>query len=315
MNVMKSIGASFTKLWRWIRETAWVQPLLIVGAIFSVIFAIPKFTNWFQALGLGENSAYFTSFQVTLEGETDEFDDLNTRADKLTETIYRFSNFEGSEYEYASYAEYSAALEAGITFTDGSTTTTVHPLSDYGEKFYLVYYADNDTSVDSAREGFYNLDPSGNAFWNTRYSISDGLPFNVLSINSDYDSVNDDDYDGTDDNDQAFVRYLDKFSDRDFFALAGERLDEDCVYHHNASISDDNYTAFTEGDHDSFYIPTILLIDFTEAAYNLGRPGVSEVIFGVSGSDSYAKAELLVQMWNHTDADNTNPFSESYVAK
>ena len=51
MNIMKAISATFARFWRWIRETAWVQPLLIVGSLFAVIFSIPKFTTLFQAWG------------------------------------------------------------------------------------------------------------------------------------------------------------------------------------------------------------------------------------------------------------------------
>lgn len=40
---------------------------------------------------------------------------------------------------------------------------------------------------------------------------------------------------------------------------------------------------------------------------------MSEVIFGVTGNDSNAKAELLLQMWNHTSNDITNPFTDYYV--
>ena len=62
-------------------------------------------------------------------------------------------------------------------------------------------------------------------------------------------------------------------------------------------------------------MPTVLLIDFSEEAFNLrnSRPGVSEVLFGVTGNDKNAKADLLLDMWNHTDADSTNAFSDDYV--
>ena len=40
MVVLRAIGGFFARIGRWIKETAWIQPLLIVGAIFAVIFAI-----------------------------------------------------------------------------------------------------------------------------------------------------------------------------------------------------------------------------------------------------------------------------------
>ena len=41
MKILRAIGAFFVKIGRWIANTAWIQPLLIVGGIFAVIFSIP----------------------------------------------------------------------------------------------------------------------------------------------------------------------------------------------------------------------------------------------------------------------------------
>ena len=41
MKILRAIGAFFAKIGRWIANTAWIQPLLIVGGIFGVIFSIP----------------------------------------------------------------------------------------------------------------------------------------------------------------------------------------------------------------------------------------------------------------------------------
>ena len=40
MKVLRVIGGFFARIGRWIRDTAWVQPLLIVGGIFGIIFSI-----------------------------------------------------------------------------------------------------------------------------------------------------------------------------------------------------------------------------------------------------------------------------------
>ena len=44
MNILRKIATPFVAIWRWIKETAWVQPLLIVGIIFAIIFSIPSIT-------------------------------------------------------------------------------------------------------------------------------------------------------------------------------------------------------------------------------------------------------------------------------
>lgn len=38
--VLNAIGGFFKKIGRWIKETAWIQPVLIVGAIFGLIMSI-----------------------------------------------------------------------------------------------------------------------------------------------------------------------------------------------------------------------------------------------------------------------------------
>jgi hypothetical protein len=74
---MKPIGLFFGKifggLWNWIKETAWVQPLLIVGSIFAIIFSIPTITEWVNGIAESINSpeSYYRNFQRTLEGEED----------------------------------------------------------------------------------------------------------------------------------------------------------------------------------------------------------------------------------------------------
>ncbi|MCR5185329.1 MAG: hypothetical protein K6C32_04565 [Bacilli bacterium] len=49
MVVLRAIGRFFARIGRWIRDTAWVQPLLIVGGIFAIIFSIPGITKWVQS--------------------------------------------------------------------------------------------------------------------------------------------------------------------------------------------------------------------------------------------------------------------------
>lgn len=44
--ILAAIGEFFARIWRWIVETAWIQPLLIVGTIFGVIFSIPSISSW-----------------------------------------------------------------------------------------------------------------------------------------------------------------------------------------------------------------------------------------------------------------------------
>jgi hypothetical protein len=93
-NVLAGVGAIFVKIWTWIKETAWIQPLLIVGIIFGVIFSIPSVTSWIQGLADDATSAetYYKKFDVSLKYDEDSaaqkivnamVDDQDTYGDKF----------------------------------------------------------------------------------------------------------------------------------------------------------------------------------------------------------------------------------------
>ena len=50
MKVLRAIGGFFAKIGRWIANTAWIQPLLIVGGIFGIIFSIPYIKQGIEGL-------------------------------------------------------------------------------------------------------------------------------------------------------------------------------------------------------------------------------------------------------------------------
>ncbi|MCF0113504.1 MAG: hypothetical protein HUJ60_05960 [Bacilli bacterium] len=313
MNILKAISASFAKLWRWIRETAWVQPLLIVGAIFAVIFSIPKFTTWFSAMGAGASNNYYSSYKLTLEGEGRKTEEngkvtyYDTLADKVTRGLAEWSFV--SNTTYPTYEAFVDAMKASDT----------NPLQ-YGEKYFLAYVGRDCSPCDTAQGGYEALE----AKWGSLFVPSDGRDFAIKTIFSDDTSSNDDDFD-LEVLKKPFVRYLNKWNagegGADFFSLAGARL-EDTPYASNANIAESYYTHITEADNEAFDVPTILLIDWSKEAWELGRPGVSEACFGVKGDKDYDRADFLLDMWNHTDSieagkdtgDTTNIFVEEYVA-
>lgn len=298
MNILKAIGAFFQRIWRWIVETAWVQPLLIVGGIFGIIFSIPKFTSWAQKLSVSAGDSYYTSFKVSLEGEGRDGGAYNTAADRLTSVINEYSNFEG---QYASYEAYRQA------WLSNSGQAAGNP-ADYGEKYFVAYVGKSCAACDTAQGGFETLQDK----WNSSFVAVDGREFKLYTIFADDTSSNDDSFD--EDDQKAFCRYLDKFGGDpiDFFSKAAGRLEE-TPYKTRASVSDSYYEHIETADRQNFDTPTIFLVDFSEEAYDLGRPGISEAIFGVTGNTDYDKANLLLDMWNHTERGNdTNMFSPDY---
>lgn len=95
---MKPIGMFFRKifggLWNWIKETAWVQPLLIVGTIFAIIFSIPTITEWVNGIAESINSpeSYYRNYQKKLEGEED------SDAQKLIDAMMEDSDAFGEKF-------------------------------------------------------------------------------------------------------------------------------------------------------------------------------------------------------------------------
>ena len=301
MVILKAIGAFFVKIWRWIKETAWVQPLLIVGAIFAIIFAIPSFSKWLSNIGLGQEN-YYSGFKVSLQGELKY--DLDgekavkaSNADRLTQSIAQNSNF-GDNENFTYTADYN----------------------DWGEKYFLVFVKEDCSVCSEMQDAFKLLDDNwGTGFYTPAETTVGGkkvdLKFKIHTIFADEESSTDDNYS---DEPSAFKRYLDNHID--FFEDAGTRLTEFTPYKQNMNVSKTNYDYFTKADKESFAVPTIMLVDYTDEAKNLdrvgstvkGRQGVSEVLFGVDGLTSYDKSKVLMNMWNHQAADKDNPFSSSY---
>src|SRR5574344_2055947 len=85
---MSKIFTPFIKLWNWIKETAWIQPLLIVGLVFALVFSISPFVNWINGLNSDESStvSYFEKYQYSLNGILRDDED-KSKAGKLIQNI------------------------------------------------------------------------------------------------------------------------------------------------------------------------------------------------------------------------------------
>ena len=68
MKVLKKIAAPFIAIGRWIKETAWVQPLLIVGCVFAIIFSIPSITKAIQDATKETDIDWYAVKQLSLDG-------------------------------------------------------------------------------------------------------------------------------------------------------------------------------------------------------------------------------------------------------
>jgi len=121
MVVLRAIGGFFVRIGRWIKETAWVQPLLIVGGIFAIIFSIPYISNWVSSWfeNSNEASAFYDKYKVSLSGANEQKSD----ADKLI--------------------QYMASSEKSKEDVD-----------KWGEKFFLAFVQVDCSGCESIYKGF-----------------------------------------------------------------------------------------------------------------------------------------------------------------
>lgn len=301
MVILKAIGAFFAKIWRWIKETAWIQPLLIVGAIFALIFSIPYITEWAQSFSGEGNGQFYRNYDVSLEGEKQDIGVAVSDADKL---MIALQNADAIAYDESANSGKTTADYKKI-FDDAGAGDYFGTEKDntYG-KFFLTFYKDSCTACNNAESGLKYLKENWNS---SAYSltISDSKAFNMYAINASYVSNNDGDYTSVG-SPSAFNRFC--ITNSGFFEEAGDAL-YNAPYRLNASIAEDSYLKFALNNTESsttaladFPVPSILLVDFTQKAIDQNRAGASEVLFTVSGDTNVARAKLLANMWNHTDS-------------
>lgn len=106
MFILRAIGRFFAKIGRWIRDTAWVQPLLIVGGIFAIIFSIPSITKWVQSwfkTGDAAMSFYSKSLSKKKLSNGDQ-EGVGSDAEKLLSFVLD-ENKEENDSRYTKYGD------------------------------------------------------------------------------------------------------------------------------------------------------------------------------------------------------------------
>lgn len=140
---MKSSASSniFVRIWNWIKNTAWIQPLLIVGIIFGIIFSIPSITTAIKNAQTKYSSAetYYGKYQLSLAGEDD------SPAQKLINNILD-ENLDGQKFFLVFVASDCSACEEA----KGGFYTLQHKFSKSelgGNSFAMkTIFTDEDTN-------------------------------------------------------------------------------------------------------------------------------------------------------------------------
>ena len=276
MVVLSAIGRFFKKIWDWIKQTAWIQPLLIVGIIFGVIFSIPSIVKAAKnsKTNAQKYNTYYHQFKLSLEGEATEDGKFSSDADKFT-------------YE----------LEEVI---NGNEENFKKDFGDLGDKFFVAFVAKDCDKCEDAKEGFSTFESKFNKNDSYMSKKDTNEAYHLVTI------FTDDENSQTQDNKSAFVFYLERH--QGFFEDAGAVAYE-TPYYYNGHLSDSDLEALETADPDNFLTPTIFLVELKEKSELNQQPaaGITEIMFGVDGSDKNDKARTLLDCWNHAGQFSTDP--------
>ena len=261
MIVLSTIGRFFKKIWDWIKNTAWIQPLLIVGIIFGVIFSIPSIV---KAVNKGKQekatyNTYYHNYKLSFEGG------INSEVDDFTNKLNEA--FKGNDEEFKkAYGD------------------------KCGDKFFVAYVAKDCEKCEDAKDGFSTFEKKLNVNDAFKSNV-EGEVFHLVTI------FTDDENEDTTDSQSAFVKYLDR--QQTFFENVGSGI-YDNAYYSKGKLNDTDLEALETADPDNFLTPTIFLVEIGDAAKNNKKdPGVTELMFGVDGSDKNERARTLLDCWNH----------------
>lgn len=283
MVILRAIGNFFVKIGRWIKNTAWVQPLLIVGGIFAIIFSIPYITKWVGSwFSSGSDSQkFYEAHEVSLKGAADGESDVDALFDYI-------ANPEDSK---------NASAKA-----------------KYGDKFFLALVQESCSACEDRYPGFETLKDN----WGTgEFANVDG-EFKLFTIY--VDELDDDDESlfekvyNRPDVQAIFEKAMENMQDQNLHPYAVNNSGGAASYAtelENLIVPEEITT------------PTTFLVDFSDNAPEwTSENGIREVLFSfesTDGSDDYAKARTLRNAWTNdwaSDAkDGLNNIFSPYYKK
>ena len=87
--ILSAIGRFFKGIRNWIKNTAWVQPLLIVSAIFALIMSIRPISNWITEITQVETtSTFYSDHKVDYDTLIEKIEDTNGKDNTVLLVIY-----------------------------------------------------------------------------------------------------------------------------------------------------------------------------------------------------------------------------------
>ena len=269
MIILSAIGRFFVRIGRWIKDTAWVQPLLIVGGIFAIIFSIPYIGNWVGSWFKDGNAAdnYFSRFSVSLDGCQDEGADSDAN---------RLFNYMANELKDPSLSK------------------------RYGEKFFVVFVEEGCAGCDSIYKGFEVLEDEWGKGSFATPKDKEAEEFKLYTIFVDTKK--------TVDNESKYI-FKEYFYDQYIYYFEEMKaVLQDCDYANNSGRDSYLSDLDALDDVNKFKAPTIFLYDPRGVNSNqLGVSEVIFNLSGKNDeSGTYPLAYTLFDCWYHQDIFGPN---------
>ena len=273
MKVLSAIGGFFARIGRWIKETAWIQPLLIVGAIFAVIFAIPHIIDgvkgWFDESDAANK--YFAKYQLSLDGANKGKGE--SEVDELFNMIH-----DGKEDEIK---------------------------SKYGERFFIAYVQEENATCKDLYGGFKMFQDK----WaDKKEGEFKGLAgeFKLLTIYTDAVDENDESVNLFNEVWSNHIELFEDFARSDYLAKSFYAQNKN--YGNENYIN--SFVGSSDTKTCPMSSPLVMYFDFSDGnQFRADKEddkveriiGLSDVIFSVDGSSDLEKARTLRDCWAHED--------------
>lgn len=266
--MVAKIFSPFIKLWNWIKETAWIQPLLIVGVVFGIIFSISPIVKACSTEDTEKEYTFYADREQSLENVFTDVD--NCEAVNLLTNIYN-----------------AQSLVEEKTYNSTEAQEAIEKLP--AEKFFLMFYSKDCEACKNSSDAFeYLVENWGEGYFKSKTDTQE--KFEMYTINTLQEVKNKEDKDEV-----AFPELLENVPE--FFENAGAEIRQS-PYYINGKIDNTNLTNFSDANQDAFPVPTLLLIDFTSAEAR----GYQQLTFTIPGKNgdtgAASKAMTLMDCWN-----------------
>ena len=270
MKVLRAIGGFFARIGRWIKETAWIQPLLIVGAIFAVIFAIPHIIDgvkgWFDESDSANK--YFAKYQLSLE-----------KADQ---------------------GKCESEVDEFFTYLQDRDENSVK--SKYGERFFVAFVQEESSTCKDLYGGLKMFQDKWADKKDGEFKKLDG-EFKLITIYTDTKSEDDDTVNLFN---EVWSNHIELFEE---FGRGGY-LETTFYAKNKNYTTDNYINSFVGSSDTKtcpMSAPLVMYFDFSEnnpftVTKSVQRVvGLSDVVFTVEGSSDLEKARTLRDCWAHKD--------------